>query len=171
MEILSLFTQFNWARPTWDVFILLFFVLAAFIYGVSLGRDRIIIILMSIYVGLAITNSTPFIKDLAEQARLNLFAFKASAFLGIFIMLFFMFSRSALLRTLGPNSTSGNWLHVLLFSFLHVGLLTSITLSFLPAEALSFLMPMTRTIFVSEPARFIWMVMPILIMFSINEES
>lgn len=171
MDFLGLFSQFDLAKPSWDLFIILFFILAAFIYGLSLGRDRIIVILVSIYVGLAIVNSAPYIKDLAEQARLDLFAFKATAFLGLFVLLFFMFSRSALLRALGTSGYAGNWLHVIVFSFLHVGLLTSITLSFLPAEALNFLMPVTRTIFVSEPARFIWMVMPLLAMFLVNKND
>ena len=167
----TLIGQFNLATPSWDLFIILFFVLAAFIYGLSLGRDRIIIILVSIYVGLAIVNSAPYVKDLAGQVKLDIFAFKATAFLGLFILLFFMFSRSALLRTLGSGNVSGSWLQVIIFSFLHVGLLTSITLSFLPAESLDFLMPITRTVFVSEPARFIWMVAPIVVMFLVSDKD
>jgi len=37
-----------------DLFIILFFVIAAFLYGFSLGRDRIVAILVSIYMGLAV---------------------------------------------------------------------------------------------------------------------
>ncbi len=170
-DLTTLINEFNLANPSWDLFIIFFFVLAAFIYGLSLGRDRIIVILVSIYVGLAIVNSAPYIKDLANQARLDIFAFKATAFLGLFVLLFFLFSRSALLRALGSSGYAGSWLQVIIFSFLHVGLLTSITLSFLPPESLTILMPITRTIFVSEPARFIWMVAPLLAMFLINEKD
>ncbi len=171
MDFLSLFSQFNWAAPSWDLFIILFFVLAAFIYGLSLGRDRIIVILVSIYIALAIVNSAPYVKDFANQIKVDFFTFKATAFLGLFVLLFFMFSRSALLRTLGAGGSAGRWWQVIIFSFLHVGLLVSITLSFLPAEATNFLMPLTRTLFVSQQAQFIWMLAPLLAMFLIKAEE
>lgn len=170
-DILGSVSQISLSNPSWDLFIILFFVLAAFLYGLSLGRDRIIVILVSIYIALAIVNSAPYIKDMANEIKFDIFTFKATAFLGLFILLFFLFSRSALLRTLGSGGAAGNILQVIIFSFLHVGLLTSITLSFLPVESLNYLMPITRTLFVSQPAQFIWMVAPLLVMFLVNERD
>ena len=43
-------TNINWAAPSWDLFIILFFIVAAFLYGLSLGRNRVIVILVSIYM-------------------------------------------------------------------------------------------------------------------------
>ena len=31
----------NWLEPSWDLFIILFFVIASLMYGLSLGRDRL----------------------------------------------------------------------------------------------------------------------------------
>lgn len=159
----------DWSKPTWDLFIVLFFVIAAFLYGLSLGRDRIIVILVSIYMALAIVQNAPYLRDTAFQAGINetlsrLFVFKISAFIAVFVVLFFLLSRSALLKTIAASDTPGRWWHVLLFSILHVGLVVSITLSFLPPSAIERLAPLTRQIFTGELGRFIWIVAPVLAM-------
>jgi len=158
----------NWATPTWDLFIVIFFVVAAFLYGLSLGRDRVIVILVSIYMALAVINTAPYLstlsgKDLSINIGQN-FAFKVTLFLGVFIILFFLLSRSALSRTFGGASSGGSWWQVILFSFLHVGLLISVVLSFLPPQTAEHLLPVTRQIFTSDLGKFFWIITPIVAM-------
>lgn len=154
-------SQVNWAAPTWDLFIVLFFVATVFLYGLSLGRDRIIVILMSIYMALAVVSVAPFLGEVnADVAIGKYLAFKVTAFLGIFVLLFFLLSRSVLLKTFG-NLAAGKWWQVLIFSAFHVGLLVSITISLLPTGALAHLAPLTKTLFASETAKFVWVVAPI----------
>ncbi len=165
----SLFGVVDWSHPSWDLFIILFFVIAAFLYGLSLGRDRIIVILVSIYMSLAVATNAPFLRDVGFQQSVNeklqsLFVIQISMFLFVFILLFFLLSRSALMKTIGAGDESGKWWHVFLFSFLHVGLIISIVLSFLPADALNNLSLLTRQIFTSDIGRFVWIVGPILAM-------
>lgn len=170
-DLMKLLTQVNWSSPTWDLFIILFFVITVFLYGMSLGRDRIVVILVSIYMALAVVSNAPFLAHLNASVKIgDFFAFKITAFLGLFVLLFFLLSRSALLHTFG-NLASGNWLQVMIFSTLHVGLLVSITLSFLPKEAVGHLAPMTREIFASETARFAWIVAPIVAMAVLRGEQ
>lgn len=156
----------DFSKPSWDVFIIVFFVIAAFLYGMSLGRDRIIVILVSIYMALAIVNTAPFLPELSVGVAVNgSVLFKVSTFLGAFIFLFFLLSRSALLRTVASGDTQGNWLQVVVFSILHVGLLISVTLTFLPQDmVLDKLAPLTQTIFVGEWARFLWVILPVVAM-------
>jgi len=158
-------TTIDWSRPSWDMFIILFFIVAALLYGLSLGRDRVIVILVSLYMALAVVNSAPFIGDGAMSQNLDqFFGFKVSAFVAVFIALFFLMSRSALLATVASTDRSGPWWQVLLFSFLHVGLLISITLSFLPPAASASLAPLTQKIFVQDTSRFLWILLPIVSM-------
>jgi hypothetical protein len=159
----------NWASPTWDLFIILFFLIAGFLYGLSLGRDRIIVILVSIYMALAVVTTAPYIGNVATEIGLSqLFVLRISAFLAVFIVLFFLLARSALLKTIASSDSDGAWWQVLLFSFLHVGLLIAITLSFLPPEASLNLAPLTRRLFVTDTARFIWILLPIVAMILIK---
>ncbi|MFH2062834.1 MAG: hypothetical protein ABIJ46_01625 [bacterium] len=153
----------NWATPTWDLFIVIFFVVTVFLYGMSLGRDRIIVILVSIYMALAVVSNVPVVSSSSGSANVlvgNLFVLKVTTFLGLFILLFFLLSRSALMRTFG-NLANGSWFQIFLFSIFHVGLLVSITLSFLPPDAANNLAPLTRTVFASDWAKFIWVVAPV----------
>src|SRR5687767_4847400 len=92
----------NWASPSWDLFIVLFFLVTVFLYGMSLGRDRIIVILVSIYMALAVVSNAPILGKLDATVNLGqFFAFRVTTFLGIFVLLFFLLSRSALLKTFG----------------------------------------------------------------------
>lgn len=159
----------DWSKPSWDLFIILFFIVAGFLYGLSLGRDRIIVILISVYMALAVVNSAPFIGNFQADIGIDqFFAFRISTFVVVFIVLFFLMSRSALLSTIASSDKSGAWWQVLLFSFLHVGLLISITLSFLPPAAATHLAPLTQKIFVQDIGRFIWIVAPIVAMILIK---
>lgn len=161
-EIVNQINAIDWTQPTWDLFIILFFIIAAFLYGLSLGRDRIIVILVSIYMSLAVVNSVPYFKSFEHIITINqAFAFKITTFLGLFVILFFWLSRSALLRVFGEGSR-GSWWQVLVFSFLHVGLLISIVLSLVPGQITDNLAPLTKQVFITEQARFIWIVLPIL---------
>jgi len=160
--------QINWAVPTWDLFIVLFFIVTVFLYGLSLGRDRIVVILVSIYMALAVVSNAPFIDQLRfSTAGGQIAAFRIGAFVGIFVLLFFLLSRSVLLKTFS-NLAAGKWWQVLAFSIFHVGLLVSITLSLLPVDAVNHLAPLTRSLFVSDGGKFVWIVAPILAMVMIK---
>lgn len=165
MDFTALFTGIDFSNPTWDLFILIFFVVAAVFYGISLGRDRIIGILVSIYMALAVVAYAPFLPNFTASITINeAFAFRVSMFVGLFVLVFFLLSRSGLAKTMGDGERLGSWWQIILFSFFHVGLLISVTLSFLPIEVSQGLAPITRALFVDETARFVWLVAPILAM-------
>lgn len=155
--------QIDWSKPNWDLFIILFFVAAVFVYGLSLGRDRVLIMTLAIYISLAIIDHLPFLSKIMEASFWpNFVLFKALTFSGTFVLLFFLLARSALLRSLGARDVYSSWWQVLLFSFLQVGLLVSTVLSFLPAETLAHLSPTTLKIFATETASFVWVVAPVI---------
>lgn len=156
----------NLATPSWDLFILIFFIVAVFIYGFSLGRNRIVVILIAIYMALAVVNTAPFLNSWIDKALAiknigQVFAFRLGLFLIVFAILFFLFSRSSLLRSVSGEERHGAFWQVPIFSILHIGLLLSIALSFLPAESLLALAPITREVFASDIGRFIWITAPI----------
>lgn len=159
----------NFQNPTWDTFLFVFFLIAALLYGVSLGRDRIIVILMSIYMALAVVQTLP---DFVFNITINEnFAFQMTAFISVFIVLFFLLSRSALMNVFGDRARRGGLIEVVVFSFLHVGLLISIAMSFLPAEFLSKFSALTITIFTNEWAKFIWIIAPIAAMIFLGRQD
>jgi len=91
--------------------------------------------------------------------------------LGLFLVLFFFLSRSALQRSIASRDEKGAWWQVIIFSVLHVGLLLSVILSFLPKEALEHLSPVTRQIFTHDGVRFAWLTLPIIAMIILKQKS
>jgi len=163
--VVSFLTSLNWAHPTWDIFILLFFVVGALLYGLSLGRDRVIVILVGIYMALAVVTNAPALSTLNLAMNLNEnYVLRITFFLGIFVIVFFLLSRSALLKTIGRSGAPGSWWQTIVFSILQVGLLISVTLNFLPREMTQGLTDVTKTIFMSDQGRSAWLILPIAFM-------
>ncbi len=161
----------NLATPTWDLFILLFFVVGTLVYGLTLGRERVVMLIVAIYMDLAVVTHAPYLRSFS--ASLNLgegFALQITAFIGVFLILLFLLSKTALAHSFSLGD-SGSWWQVLTFSALHVGLLTSVILSYLPPSALGSLTPVTREVFTSEQGRFVWIIVPILAMVVIHGEK
>src|SRR3990167_2520438 len=156
----------NWATPNWDTFILLLFIIGALLYGLSLGRDRVIVILFSVYMALAVVANAPVLRDLnLLQLSLNdNYVLKIGFFLGMFVALFFLLSRSALLHTIGSAGAPGSWWQTIVFSVLQVGLLISITLTFIPQDVTNTLTPFTRDVFLSYWGRSAWLILPVVFM-------
>lgn len=154
------FRTFDLATPTWDIFLLLFFLIGSLLYGLTLGRDRVVVLMVSIYMGLAVVTNAPYLRDLTASVSVNDVALRVGTFLGVFVLLFFFLSKNALMRSM-DTGRSGGLLQTMMFSVLHVGLLVSVGLSFLPDSALGQFSAQTRGLFLSDPARFVWLVAPI----------
>lgn len=166
LDASNTFGNIDWQHPSWDLFLGIFFVVGALLYGVSLGKDRIIAILVSIYMALGIVETLP---DFVLNIKINAnFTLQVTAFVAVFVVLFFLLSRTAVLNSLNPNS-QGSWWQVIIFSILHIGLLVSVTMSFLPTNLLSNFSELTRTIFTQEWARFGWVIAPIIAMIAFGK--
>lgn len=136
-----------------------------------MGRERVVMLIVAVYMALAVVNTAPYIKTFSTSVSLGqAFAFQITTFVGVFLILFFFISKSALARSFSLGD-HGKWWQVLTFSTLHVGLLTSVILSYLPEQALRELTSVTRQIFVSDIARFAWIVLPIAAMIIIRGEK
>ncbi len=155
------FLGIDWSNPTWDVIILLFFIISVLIYSFTLGRDRIVAILISTYLAWAVALNFPYVDELTELIKnTGIGLWQVSSFLLVFIFLFFFLSRSRMLQSL--SSFGGSWWQVIIFSLLQVGLMMSIILSLLAPEALTHLSPFTKIVFLDDLGRFCWTVLPIL---------
>ena len=166
----SVLSGINWTVPTWDLFIIIFFVSVGILFAFTLGRARVLFVLLSLYIGLAIASSLPFItKDTSSKFHLgSVAALKIVVFIMCVVILFVLFSRMGAL-----SSFSGriNPLVILLFSFLQVGLLISILLSFLPADIIDSFAPLTKKLFTTNIARLSWLLLPIAAMLLIKKKE
>lgn len=167
---LDWFSSIDWSNPSWDVIVLLFFVGGALLYGMAMGRSRIIVILMSIYITSAIANAVPWDRFFSGSISVNnALVLQAGTFIVLLIALFFLISRSAVGRVIGDSG--GKWWHVILFSFLQIGLIISVIMSFLPDQFLANFSDLTREIFTSDIGKIVWLVMPIAGMLLVRDKE
>jgi len=155
------------AASGWDLFIGLIFLVAVLIYGLFLGRNRLLILLLSSYFSLAIVNVLPW-QRLADFGWLGIgdepsASLKIIIFLGIILLFYFLIPRSVLSSVLRIRKRGeASWIRLLVLSVVQVGLLAMAILSFLPKEALADIGSIIKMIFVGPEARFVWIALPIL---------
>jgi len=151
----------------WDICIIIVFLIAIFIYGFVLGRNRVVLILLCSYFSLVILHFMPWtrlekIKWLgigqAPNPSLMIIIFLA------LILFFYMFLPRSILSSVGRIRKKGEatWLQLLILAALQVGMFASVILSLLPKEAGN-KYPLIEKIFLGPGAQFIWVALPIIV--------
>ena len=153
----------DWSKPTWDLFIVLLIAVGALLYGSALGRDRIMVNMVALYMAIAVMKSVPDSVMLWDGLFVQL-----SAFVGLIAIFIFLLSRSALQRTIAAVDTRGPWWQSIVYSVVPIGLFISVILTMLPESSLDKLQPITKQIFVQPGAAFAWIVIPIFIMVALK---
>lgn len=161
-NLLELFKTFNWHNPTWDLFILAAWILASVFYSFAAGRGRVVNILISIYIAKLLVLEAPFLTNaISSKLSGSLLALQQlSAFVGIFMILFLLLGRYVF-KTSADTRHLVSVVFGLLFSFLQIGLLINIILTLLPIELRSNFSPLIQTLFINQPAGFVWLVAPV----------
>ncbi len=160
--IKELFITFNWHSPSWDLFILLFWLAGSVIYAFSAGRGRILTILISVYMSQLIVKETPFLTDaISHKLDINLLTLQQlAAFSIIFIVLFIFLSRYAFSISADGRQLSATIFGVA-FSILQVGLLINIVLNYLPDHVKNTFSDLVQMIFLHHNSNFIWLILPV----------
>lgn len=160
----------------WDIFIILVFLIAVLIYGLFLGRNRMIVILLSSYFSLTIVQAIPW-GNLTSFTWLGIEEEPASSlriliFLGIIVLFYFLVPRSVLSSTLRIRKRgNASWIQLFILSIVQVGLLAMVILSFLPNENINLLDSSVKKIFIGAEAQFVWLVLPVLTMVLIRKKK
>jgi hypothetical protein len=160
--IQMLVRTFNWHSPSWDLFILLFWLVAAVIYAFSAGRGRILTILVSIYMSQLLVKEMPFLSQVVSD-RLNVATGtlqQLAAFVILFIVLFFFLGRYAFKSSVDGKHFTGI-IFVIVFSFLQVGLLINIVIHYLPDYVQNTFSPLITMLFLHPYSNFIWLLLPV----------
>lgn len=151
----------SWGIPTtWDAAVLLVLILGAFFYGLRVGRDRAVTILLATYLALAVVTNAPLLGTLASAAGITRDpTLQLVWFIGFFLLTLFVLWKSELVRNLSQER--GAWWESAVFSLLQIGLTVSIVLSLLPPSATDPIQGVMRPLFVGNAARSFWLVAPI----------
>jgi hypothetical protein len=160
-----------WSAPSWDFIILLFLVVTSVIFGLSLGRQRTVITIVSVYMALAVEKYAPVAQQMLGTGVSDNPLVKTVGFVVLFVVVFFLFSHAGLLRNLvGSRGDDGPWYHSIILSFCLVGLMITAVLGYLPAEALNQLSENTRRVFTTDQAQLAWHIIPLVAMAAVGKK-
>ena len=151
----------SWNTFNWDLFVIIIFIVGVLIYSFFLGRDRIFVILISGYISLALLNKAPLIFETLNIQINTSFVNTAAIFLGCLLILFFILSYSAF-TSVFDKSPTGTALQTITISFLQIGFVISIIISFLSFEEINALPLFTKSVFVENQAQVFWLLAPLI---------
>lgn len=157
-----LVNTFNWHSASWDLFIILFWLVASTMYAFAAGRGRILSILVSIYMAKLLVIEAPFLGT-AVSKQLNITALslqQLAAFTVLFIVLFVFLARYAF-KTAADGRQLASIPFSLVFAVLQIGLLINIVLTMLPPNIQQNFGELIHFVFIQNPASFVWLILPV----------
>lgn len=158
----GLIQSFNWHEPSWSLFIVLFWVVAAVIYALASGKGRILSILVAVYMAKLLVIEAPFLKELVnERFSIATDSLQYLATFGVIFGILFLFLSKYGFRATAEGRGGMTLLFGIPFSFLQLGLLINIVLGFLPPTVTENFQPLIKFIFLDPGANFVWLVLPV----------
>ena len=169
-EAVSLVHNFNWHTPSWDLFIILAWVGASVFYSFATGWGRVINILLSVFMAKLLTIEAPFLLNaIYSKIPSSLQSLQQlAAFVALFLLLFMLLGRFVF-KTSADSRRLGSIFFGLIFSFLQIGLLINIVLTFLPVGIQENFSQLIRILFIQKPAGFVWLVTPIVFLIALGK--
>lgn len=163
---LDLADSLNWTA----IFI---FLAVAFLYGLSMGRNRLIAVTLGTFFSFILAKNIPW-------KELDILGFKEAPspsvqifiFLALILGFYFLIPHSSLRHTFklgGKNK--GNWWQALLLSIFQIGLILEMVITFLSAKALNNLNPLAKAVFFGDGQRFFWFLLPILALMFLHSKG
>lgn len=162
MDSQNIFSGLSLSTPSWDLLILVVFLVGIFVYIFKLGRDRAFIMLLSTYLALALVGKIDIImRGLRLNFDLNFNNQTVAFLLGVFLV-FWIISKSSLTSVFNQGP-SGSWFHTLVIGFLQIGLTFSIIVAFLSKEEAGNMSLFIKSFFIDDTAKFFWLVTPFVV--------
>jgi len=158
MEFLA---KIYWFTPTWDLFVILFLIVAAFLLGLTIGRNKIIILLISTYIAIVVINFFPFSEVFEIPKTDENFIYPIVIFIAVVFIFFVLLCNSAFKKVLRKTGDKSIF-QIVLFSLFCIGLILSVILSFFPKNLVATFNPITQKLFMIELSRFLWALVPVL---------
>ncbi len=156
--------------PTWDLFIMLFFAIAV-AYGFLLGKNRIVLTMLTTYIMLAVANELGdalLSANFIFKTGTSTFILKTSVFLiAVFLLAILFSSRSAISKYLAGNDEGGSMgsiIFTIIYSFLSAGLIITSIIFFMTPAGQSELFAQSHWAKIMMDLRIWWLILPLVVL-------
>jgi hypothetical protein len=154
---------FNWHTPSWDLMIMLFWLVAGVVYAFAAGRGRILTILVSVYMAKLLVIEAPFLTaQVSKHANIAVASLQQLVTFAILFLVLFLFLGRYAFKTSADGRHMSSVLFGVIFGILQIGLLINVVIGFLPPAVQNSFAPLIRFLFVDNPAPFLWLIAPVL---------
>jgi hypothetical protein len=155
--------SFNWHTPSWDLFVILAWLVASVMYAFAAGRGRILTVMLSIFMAKLLVIEAPFLSsEVAGRFNIGVLSLQQLATFGILFTIFFVFLGRYVFKTSADTKQFSGLIFSLVFAVLQVGLLINCILTLLPVHVQDNFTSLVKIIFINNPASFVWLVLPVL---------
>lgn len=143
-------------EPNPYFFAVLFLLVVIFIYGISGGRGKMLLLLISLYPAIILIKFFPYKEELIKNFNIDQsFFLDIGLFLAAIFLINFLFSHSPLRILLIRERDRKSWLQILILSIFILGIVVTFINLFLPENFIKFNHPLVRY-FNNEKAFFWW---------------
>lgn len=140
------------------------------LYGLSLGRTRAVLSLLSLYVAFVVIKLFPYLDKVGQMINRHFeeYWLKIGVFLTAYVLIFLIFNFSFIRKRLA--STDFSLFGIILISILQLGFLASIIFSLLPKEIALKWSHGLYDYFATQQALFIWAVVPLPVLLFLKQK-
>ncbi|MFA6897035.1 MAG: hypothetical protein WCQ96_02005 [Patescibacteria group bacterium] len=169
MDFTQIIGSISFTNPSWDLCVLVIFLAGIYLYLFRYGKDRAFLILLCGYISLALVEKLPLIKAVTGLKLEENFTNKTVLFVAGIFVLSWVFSHSDFISIFRQGAKKA-WFQALVVSFLQIGFIISVVVSFLPAADAGNLSIFLKAVFVDHGAQFFWLISPFFAIFFIKEK-
>jgi len=162
-QVQDLVQTFNWHTPSWDLFIILGWLVASVMYAFAAGRGRILTVFISIFMAKLLVIEAPFLSsEVADRLSIGSLSLQQLTTFGLLFIMFFVFLGRYVFKTSADTRRFSGLIFSIGFAILQVGLLINCILTLLPPHVQDGFSNLIQLLFIQSPASFVWLLLPVL---------
>jgi len=156
---------FDFSIITWDLFVILFFLIVIFVYGMKAGRGKMFFGIISAYIAIVLTELFPFTPTIAGALNLkDIYLIKLVLFIVVLAITFLVFSKSS------GSSYKSHWFQVFLLSLIFTGIVLGNLIAFILKDIPIEFSPLTISFLASIKARFWWLLASVIVLVFVRKK-
>lgn len=158
---------FNWQAPSWDLFILLGWLIVSVVYVFAAGRGKTLSILVSIYISRLLLVEIPQIGELAVKQlnKTSYASFSSVIVFGVLFLFLFLVLSHYVFKTVAESKSLKTVIVSLGFAIFQVGLLINSVMLLLPKNITIGMAPLIHYLFLTPGSKIFWLIAPITYLF------
>jgi hypothetical protein len=168
MDFVGVIRSINLTDPSWDLLVLAVFAVGIYLFIFRWGKDKAFTLLLSSYISLALVSKLPLLEKVSGIRIGDDFQNKSIFFL-LGLGAFYWILNNSDYASIFNRGMKRAWFQILVISFLEIGFVISVLVSFLPPAEARELSIFLKAIFLDNTAQAFWLISPLFATFLIKE--